>query len=94
MKSFMSKRFINKLSLLLTFSNKPSKILFERGTGEEGMDILEAIKRLNNQELVELCRRAASEDNLGRRLVETIGIEIMASDGELIQDQMHNVGEF
>ena len=79
---------------LLTFSQKVSKILFERGTGEKGMDILEQIKRLNSEEFVELCRRAATEDNLGSRLVETISIEIMANDGELIQEQMHNVGEF
>jgi hypothetical protein len=58
------------------------------------MDILEEIKRLNQQEFVELCRRAAREDNLGSRLVETISIEIMASDGDLIQSQMNHVGEF
>ena len=78
----------------MTFSNKTSKILFARGTGEKGMDILEQIKRLNSEEFVELCRRAANEDNLGSRLVETISIEIMAAQGEQIQDQMDYIGEF
>lgn len=58
------------------------------------MDILEQIKRLNSEEFVELCRRAANEDNLGSRLVETISIEIMAAQGEQIQDQMDYIGEF
>jgi|TARA_R110002074_G_scaffold401800_1_gene601602 hypothetical protein len=94
MKSFMSKRFINKLSLLLTFSNKPSKILFVRGAREKGMDILEEIKRLDAVAFGELCRRAANEDNLGARLVEGISIEIMATDGGLIEEQMSYTGEF
>ena len=58
------------------------------------MDILEQIKRLNSEEFVELCRRAATEDNLGSRLVETISIEIMAAQGEQIQDHMDYIGEF
>jgi hypothetical protein len=82
------------MSLLLTFNNKLSKILFARRTGEKGMDILEQIKRLNSQEFGELCRRAATEDNLGRRLVETISIEIMEADGQRIQEEMNYVGEF
>jgi hypothetical protein len=65
-----------------------------RRAGEKGMDILEEIKRLDAVAFGELCRRAANEDNLGARLVEGISIEIMASDGGLIEEQMNYVGEF
>ena len=57
-------------------------------------DILEEIKRLDAVAFGELCRRAANEDNLGARLVEGISIEIMATDGGLIEEQMSYTGEF